>query len=156
HTMLIVVVIQTRRDVQAVIRGRNGGLGPLRGFLAGILPAVAVLRFAAFWVVWAFSVANGFPPAPSLAAASAALLVVSRIAWIVVVGALDKSFEHANPHVETVLSGSASRYRTVLRYLINIVFAIGTIVALLEAWGVDALGWFAAGTVGRRLASASL
>ncbi len=158
HLMLIVIVFQTRGTVSARIRGQvaeGGAPSSLRDLLARIWPVAATLFIATFWIVWALSVANGFQRALTFLAITAAVLAVSRILWIVVVGALDRSFEQANPRIEAMLNSGAERYQALLRQLVNILFVIGTAIALLEAWGVDALGWFDDGTVGRRLASAA-
>lgn len=159
HLLLIVVVLQTRETVSSRIRGTatpEEGHGSIRAFLAEIWPYAATFVIAAFWVVWALSVANGFQRAVKFLAISAAVLAVSRLLWIVLVGALDRSFERESNHLGALTTVGVERYHALFRRMINVVFLFATGIALLEAWGIDALDWFAAGTVGRRFASAAI
>lgn len=159
HLLLIVVVLQTRHTVSARIRGTataDEGSGSIRAFLAEIWPYAATFIIAAFWVVWALSVANGFQRAVKFLAISAAVLATSRLLWILVVGILDRSFERESNHLEALTTGGVERYHALFRRLINVVFIFATGIALLEAWGINAMDWFAAGTVGRRFASAAI
>jgi len=52
------------------------------------------------------------------------------------------------------LEARANRYVPGLRATVSGVVAIVTVLALLEVWGVDAIGWFSDSRVGRRLVSA--
>lgn len=158
HLLLILVVLQTRKTVSSRIRGTatSEAHGSIRAFLAEIWPYAAIFVIAAFWVVWALSVANGFQRAVKFLAISAAVLAVSRLLWIVLVGALDRSFERESNHLGALTTVGVERYHVLFRRMINVVFVFATGIALLEAWGVDALAWFAAGTVGRRFASAAV
>lgn len=156
HLMLIFLVIRTRATARHWIRGQEDDqdADALRAFLAQVWPFAASLLIAAFWVVWALSVDNGFQRAVKFLALTAATLAVSRILWILVIGLLDRSFERANPRIEAVLTTGAEYYQTLLRRLINLLFAIGTTIVLFEVWGIRALDWFADGTIGRQVASA--
>jgi len=159
HLLLIIVVLRTRHTVSARIRGTASpeeGHGSIRAFLAEIWPYAATFIIAAFWVVWALSVANGFQRAMKFLAISAAVLAASRLLWILVVGALDRSFERESAHLESLTTGGVERYHSLFRRLINVVFVFVTGIALLEAWGVNAMDWFTPGTVGRRFASAAI
>src|SRR5690606_6246142 len=48
----------------------------------------------------------------------------------------------------------AEQYYPLLRWLVSLVITVATLVALLQAWGLNALQWFAPGTIGSSLASA--
>lgn len=157
HLMLIALVFATRTQAQAAIRGsgdHTGRLRPVRAFLAEIWPFAATAIILTFWVVWALGVPNGFQRAIHFLAVTAAVLAGARLLWILLVGALDRSFERANPRIEHALSSGAERYHAWLRWLINVVVGVATFVILFELWGLEAFSWFAAGTVGRRLLSA--
>ena len=161
HLLLIAVVLQTRHTARKLIRGTTPsaseeGHGSVRAFLAEIWPYAATFIIAAFWVVWALSVENGFQRALKFLAISAAVLAVSRLLWILVVGVLDRSFERENTHLEALTTVGVERYHALFRRLINVVFVVATGIALLEAWNIDAMDWFASGTVGRRFASAAV
>lgn len=158
HLMLIALVFATRVPAQAAIRGQDdhaGPLRPVRAFLADIWPFAATAVILTFWVVWALGVANGFQRAIHFLAVTAAVLAGARLLWILLVGALDRSFERANPRIENALSSGAERYHAWLRWLVNIVVGVATVILLFEFWGLEAFSWFAAGTVGRRLLSAA-
>ena len=163
HIMLIVVVIQSRHTVTAFLRGpdtapaehsRRSGLSTLRAFLAEIWVVLAVVFIAAMWLVWALSVANGFQRVIHFIAATAAVLVVARILSLIAFGLLDSGFSRLDPLLEDRPAAATSRYRALLRVAVYFVIGVGTILALLEVWGLPVLSWFATGTVGRRLASA--
>ncbi len=158
HLMLIALVFATRERTQAAIRGTGdhaGRLRPVRAFLADLWPFAATAVIITFWVVWAMGVPNGFQRAIHFLAITAAVLAGARLLWILLIGALDRSFERANLRIENVVTSGAERYHAWLRILVNIIVIAATVVILLEMWGLEAFSWFGSGTVGRRLLSAA-
>lgn len=160
HIMLITVVIQTRHPMQAYLRGDHtdasgSGRSSLRAFVAEIWPATAVFLIAAFWVVWALSVTDGFQRALRFGITTASVLIMARLVWILIIGLLDRSFEKSQSPAGGLANPELHRYHSLLRTLISCFIYALTVVALLEAWGVNALEWFESGTVGRRLLSAA-
>lgn len=155
HVILIYLVVRTRHAMQAFLRGSNAtGASSFRSFLAEIWPAGAVFFLAAFWVVWALSVADGFTRALRFGMITAAVLIGARLVWICVIGLLDRSFERSDSAASALDAGEYHRYHTVLRTLLSWLIYVLTAVVLLEAWGFRALHWFESGTIGRRLLSA--
>lgn len=155
HLALILLVWRTRRGVAAAIRGESGDSG-LRSLLAEIWPFAATVTIAAFWVTWALSVANGFQRALQFLGVTAAVLTAGYLIWALAVGLLDRSFERAESRTGPLLNSGADRYHALSRQVLNALTCVLTFIVLLQAWGLNAFSWFAAGTVGQRLASAAL
>ncbi|WP_124081325.1 mechanosensitive ion channel family protein [Pigmentiphaga humi] len=151
HAMLIVMVIQRRHAVSHWMRGSEDS--GLRQILADIWAPVAIAVIAALWVVWALGAASGFASLLRYVWATALVMLVASVASLVLLGALDRAFSHEAPGPEAARSGRSS-YHTLAQRAVLALVMVATIIALLQVWGLHALEWFAAGTVGRRLASA--
>jgi small-conductance mechanosensitive channel len=169
HLMLIVVIVQKRGAVAAVIRGTpatrarvGAALANARGVLADIWAVLAVFLVFALWLVWALGVDDGFQRILHFAAVTAAVLVGMRLFAIVAQGAIDSAFSHAGADAAEGAAATATataegvRYRNGLHVLLRVLLGLVTLALLLEVWGVPALCWFGAGTVGRRFAQAAL
>jgi small-conductance mechanosensitive channel len=166
HIMLIVMVIQTRHRVKALIRGTQGGIAParfagLRAFAADAWTVTAIVFIAAMWLVWALGVNNGFQRVMHFFAVSAAVLIAAHVVTIIVTGAIENGFQRTAPTAgadgaAVPLSSAALRYRRWLRGVVHATIAVLTVLILLQSWGLDVWQNFAAGTIGRRLASAML
>lgn len=161
HIMLIVLVVRSRARIAAFIRGpivhegaTRSGLTVLRHFLAEVWVFLAVVFIAALWLVWALSVENGFQRVIHFVAVTAGVLVVARLLAIVLFGLLDSGFSRIDPLLADRPAASGSRYRSVLRFFVTVLLLLATGLALLQVWGAPISVWFAADTVGRRLASA--
>ena len=85
---------------------------------------------------------------------------VALITTVLVLGVLGRLAGISEDESEPLPAGSDLRSRLVaqyypwLRWLVSLVITAVTLVALLETWGVNALQWFAPGTIGSMLASA--
>jgi moderate conductance mechanosensitive channel len=158
HLLLVVVTLRCRRIVASFIRapaGRSGFLPILRNRFADVWHYVAIFANLALWAIWAFRIPNGYSVVAYYASVAIFILVVARVAWAVAVGGVDRAFHPGSGF----LAGSptaevlAARYRPVLRLALSTIIAVIAIGALLETWGVDALGWFDSGHVGAILLS---
>jgi small-conductance mechanosensitive channel len=158
HLLLVVVTLRCRRIVASFIRapaGRSGFLPILRNRFADVWHYVAIFANLALWAIWAFRIPNGYSVVAYYASVAILILVVARVAWAVAVGGLDRAFHPGSGF----LAGSptaevlGARYRPVLRVALSAIIVVIAIGALLEAWGVDALGWFDPGHVGAILLS---
>lgn len=165
HLGLIFLVFRFRHPVGLWIAGptdRLGAVHALRQWLAGVWPLVAAALIMGVWVIWALRIEDGFTKLLEFIAISAAILVLGRLAAVLVLGALgrlagisEEDEAEAGPVSPGNLRGQLiGQYYPVLRWLVSLVITLATLVALLEAWGVDALQWFAPGTIGSSLASA--
>ena len=159
HLLLVVVVLQNRRAVAERIRApadRTGSIARLRNFLADTWHYIAIFYVLALWLVWAFEVRNGYARLLHVFAVTAAILLVSRLVTIVLLGALDRGLR-LRPDVATrfpELQARAHRYHPILRGVISAVMALLTLFALCQSWGLDVRLWFFAGSLGGQAVSA--
>jgi hypothetical protein len=158
HLMLVVVTLRYRRVVASFIRapaGQSGFLAILRNRFADVWHYVAIFANLALWAIWAFSIPSGYSVVAYYASVAILILAGARAAWAVAVGGLDRAFHPGSgflaghPNAEIL----AARYHPVLRLALSTIIAIVAIGALLETWGVDALGWFDSGRLGAVLLS---
>ena len=165
HLSLIMLVFRFRHPVGVWVAGpadRDGAMHALRQWLAGVWPLVAAVLIMGVWVVWALRIEDGFTRLLEFIAISAAVLVLGRLAAVLALGALGRlagisedSETEPEPADQLGLRGQlVGRYYPLLRWLVSLVISVATLVALLEAWGLEALQWFAPGTIGSSLASA--
>ena len=161
---LVRIVLQQRQAVAAVLRApplepeerpdrSRLMLRALRDRLAEIWHVIVILWLFAGWMVWALALENGFER------------LLKGTLWTLLIAALAKGLdegigrllEHAlHPGPETArrypgLEARAATYVPALRAVVSVAVACGTLVLLLETWGLDALDWFAVGTLGSRL-----
>ena len=163
HLGLIFLVFRFRQPVAAWIAGAPDGEGArhaLRQWLAGVWPLLGSVLIMGAWVVWALRIEDGFTRLLEFIGLSAAILVLGRLAAVLALGALGRLAGADDDEAEQTVQdpGLGSRllaqYYPLLRWLVSLVIALVTLIALLEAWGLDALYWFAPGTIGSSLASA--
>ncbi|OZI61732.1 mechanosensitive ion channel domain-containing protein [Bordetella genomosp. 11] len=165
HLSAVVLILKLRRPVRHALRAAPGAAGPLavaRNWFAEAWAIIAIVLVMGVWVVWAMGVQNGFPKLIHFVLISAAVLVVARLLAILILGSLGRLFsagregdrgDDAYPRGAVRLS---ERYYPWTRGLVSVFLTLCTIVVLFESWGVDALSWFASGSLGRSLASAAL
>lgn len=152
HTMLIVMVVQRRRQVSHWIRGqeREG----LRAVLANVWAPTAIVVIAGLWVVWALGTASGLSQLLHYVWRTALVMLAATVLSMILLGALDRAFYSDTPAAGDGQPGRRP-YQTLAQRVVMILVFAATAIALLEVWGVHALDWFETGTVGRRLVSAT-
>lgn len=143
--LVVVFVLQNRVPVAARIRGegKTGRAARLRDRFADIWHVLAVIYVAAIYGVWALGMEGGFQ---YLARATAVTVVILIAARLIMTG-LDRLLERGLAIRQDVrdrfptLEERANRYFPAMRLLLR--WAVGLIaaLALLETWGVGALGW---------------
>ena len=143
--LTVVFFLQNRVPVAAWIRGEGKARRArrLRDRFAGIWHVLAVLYVAAIYGVWVLGIEGGFQYLARATAVSAVILVASRLVMTGVDRLLKRGFAIRQDVRERfpALEERANRYLPALRLLLR--WAVGLIaaLALLETWGVDALGW---------------
>ncbi len=107
------------------------------------------------WFVWALGVDDGFQKLVHILANTALILIVARVVLIVGLGMLGRTLQQ-NGDALSIVSQRAQHYYPLLQKVVTWVVGIVTILALLQAWGFDVLGWLRHGTLGPRLFSAAV
>ncbi len=166
HLSAVVLVLKLRRLIRQALRAAPDAQGPLavaRNWLAEAWAVIAIVLIMGVWVVWAMGVEDGFPKLIHFVLLSAAVLVVARLVAILILGSLGRLFSagrDAQHGDDATAPGGAARlserYYPWTRGLVSVLLTLCTIVVLFESWGIDALGWFASGSLGRSLVSAAL
>jgi len=161
HIMLIIMVLQRRREVESWLRGQPGESRSfwheLKTRLASVWHIQAIILIVMVWIVYATEISNGIGHPLHLILVTMGLLILFRIVLIVILGGLDKLFAlGTNTQSGTryaLISARAMRYHTPLRTLVNIGMGVIFFLVLFQSWGVDAWSWFQVGGLGGRLIS---
>lgn len=161
HLMLIVIVLQKRRAVAARIRPPADAHGPvasMRNVFAAIWHWVAIFYLVALWLVWAIGLRNRFAVLIRFCVVTAIVIALGWLCNRVIWRLIERHIRIADDLAETLpgLERRARHYLHGLRSLISIVVGIIGFVIVLELWGVDAFSWFADGSLGGRVLSASV
>ena len=158
HLLVIFVILRSRRAIASFIRapeGHHGLVSLLRNRFADVWQYVAIFVNLALWAVWALRIQNGYSLIAYYAFATIVVLAVARAASAAAFGGLDRALRVSSgfvgryPNMEVL----ANRYHPALRRAVSMIIAIVAVLVLLEAWGVDALAWFASGRIGASLVS---
>ncbi len=143
--MAVVFLLQNRVPVATWIRGEGkaGGARRLRGQFADIWHVLAVIYVFAIFGVWILGVAGGFQYMARATAVSVVILVVTRLFTVGLDRLVERGFAIRQELRERfpTLEGRANRYLPATRLLLRWTVALIAALALLETWGVDALGW---------------
>ncbi len=157
--LLAIWVLRSHRAVARRLRaapGAGGGVARWRQWLASAWHYLALIAIIAAWMLWAAGVRNGLGGLRVLIG-TIAILVGARLAAIVGLGLVDRG-ARLGPELARRSPGvaaRAARYHAVARVAVTAVVAIATALALLQAWGANAVAWFEPGRIGARLASAA-
>ncbi len=159
HGMLIVVVLQSRHAVANRLRARHratGLLAAMQNHFAAQWHLVAIFYIVALWLVAAAEIRDGYSRLLHFFVVTTAVVLVSRLVTIVLLGGLDRVID-LNPATSErypQLQLRLHRYQPVLRMVLLLIIAACTLVALVEAWGFGAIHWFGDGHLGERVLSA--
>ena len=161
HIAMAILLLRLRGPVARAIAAAPDAHGPVaaaRNWLARVWVLFAVVFVLGAWVVWALGVEDGFPKLLHFIGVSAGILIVARIFTILVQGALGRVFRHdeSRATANDARSRLARRYYPIINRLVSFFIAVFTLIALLQAWGLDAIKWFTEGGVGRSLTSATV
>src|SRR5262249_3884278 len=118
---------------------------------------LAVFLNLGLWTVWALRIQNGYSLLLHYAFWAIVIAALARAAWIAATGALERVL-HVVPAADRryrEIETRAIRYYPALRGLLLTVIIGAAAIALLEAWGIDALPWFRSGAIGGGLLSAA-
>ncbi|MGI4861502.1 MAG: mechanosensitive ion channel domain-containing protein [Janthinobacterium lividum] len=163
HISVVILIFHVRKPIGeriAASEGAHGAVAGVRNWLADVWAYFAAFVVMAIWVVWALGVEDGFPKLVHFIGVSVGVVIAARLLAILALGALGRAF-----HADTEAPGAASsgsrgrlaeRYYPLVRSVVSAIIVICAVIALLQVWGFNAIGWFTHGSVGRSLASAAL
>ncbi len=162
--LLVRLVLQQREAVASALRANplEPGEVPdrtrlmLRGFrnrLAETWHVMVILWLVAGWAVWALALENGFQR-----------LLWGTVLTLLIIGAakaLDEGFIRVSERLLDPthdlakrwpgLPARAATYVPPVRAAVSVLIGAAATVLMLETWGLGALAWFSAGTLGNRL-----
>ena len=159
HLCLVVMVLQKRRQVAAVIRARQaatGAMAVLRNRLAAVWHIIAVFYLVALWLVWAFDVQDGFVQLIRIFISTVVIGTLARFASLSANGMMDRALR-VDPDVAARFPGleaRAKRYQPIGRAVLSGIVTGIAFVVLFQAWGFDSFSWFTAGALGGRVVRA--
>ncbi|MFM2130670.1 MAG: hypothetical protein RL477_2216, partial [Pseudomonadota bacterium] len=113
--------------------------------LAGVWHIAAFAYVAAVYLVWLFKVKGGFEFLMIATGFTLLILIAARLAMLGVNRGLDRVMRIGSDMNGRLpgLEARANRYMTVLRALARWAVGLVAAVLILNAWGVDTLGWIA-------------
>ncbi len=143
--LLVVFLLQNKTPVAAWIQGEGKaeGIGRLRDRLADIWHVLAVIYVVAIFGVWVLGIEGGFQYMAQATAVTAVILIAARLIMTTLNRLVKRGFA-IRPEIRDrfpTLEERANRYLPALRLLLRWVVGLIAAMALLETWGVDALGW---------------
>lgn len=159
--MAVIFILQNRRMVADWLEGVGGPRlahvgGRLRRRLAEIWHVLAILYVLGMFAAWAVGLQGGFAFIVRATVVSALILVAARFAIIGLGRAIDRGFA-INDDMKArfpTLESRANRYLPVLHYAVRAVVIVIATLALLQIWGIDAIGWLETAAGQRILGSA--
>ena len=143
--LVVVFVLQNRAPVAVWIRGeqKTTRSGRLREQFAEIWHVLAVIYTVSIFGVLVLSIEGGFQYLVRATAITGVIVVASRVIMTGLDQLVDRGFAIRQEVRDRfpALEDRANRYLPTMRSLLH--WAVGLIaaLALLETWGVDALGW---------------
>ena len=143
--LAVVFFLQNRVPVATWIRGEQTEqqTARLRGRLADIWHVVAVLYTVAIFGVWMLGIEGGFEYLARATAISAVILVATRLIMTGVDRLVELGFA-IRPEIRDrypTLEDRTNRYLPAMVLVLRWAVGLVVVLALLETWGVDALGW---------------
>ncbi|MEW5728271.1 MAG: mechanosensitive ion channel domain-containing protein, partial [Pseudomonadota bacterium] len=161
--MLVVFILQNRAQVAAAIRraaqrwdwGRR--LGAVTGRLADIWHVLAIAYVGAVYVVWAIPVRGGFEYILRATLLTAVILAAAALASTLIKHLIDRGFAVSQEARERFpeLEARANRYLPVLHMAFRSVVVAVTVLAILQAWGLETFSWVAS-ELGRRVLASGI
>jgi moderate conductance mechanosensitive channel len=154
--MAIIVILQNRYPVAQAIRRAaaraNGRFQSYARRLADLWHFLATLYIGAIYAVWAIPVAGGAKFMLRATVATIVILVLARTVSSLLRRSINRAFA-LSQEVKTrfpMLEPRANRYLPVLHATLRALVAIVTVLALLQAWGLETMNWIVS-DIGRRL-----
>jgi small-conductance mechanosensitive channel len=166
HLAAVMIIFRFRKPIGASIAAApeaTGSLAASRNWLAKIWVIPAASLVMGLWFIWALGIEDGFPRLMEFIAVTAAIIMAGRLVDVFVQGLVAKALHvdngaapSNNSRPSNLRSSMGERYFPLIRRLISFVVMVLTVVALLQSQGINAIDWFAPGTIGGSMTSAAL
>jgi len=156
HVFLAIMVLQKRRVIARLIRGRPDATGPMarmRLALAAMWHWIALVLIMALWVVWVVEVPHAFSWLMRFTVIAGALLIGARLLSILLSGLIDRALNVSLTRFPT-LEARLHLYHPVINGLLRFAVDALALLALLQFYGLHGLTWLARANLGQRVASA--
>lgn len=150
-TMLIILILQNRQPVADWIRA-NGPAGRLASRLRGLRTRIAdvwhilaLLYVVVIYGIWALNVRGGFEYVLRASLLTVLILVLAALVAGILKRLVDRAFSisHELRSQFPQLEPRANRYLPVLYNVLRGAVALLTLLALMQAWGINTLAWMA-------------
>ncbi|WP_316979655.1 mechanosensitive ion channel domain-containing protein [Shumkonia mesophila] len=147
--MVVVFLLQNRGAVAERIRGRPVVGQPLtaayrlRRRLADVWHVLAIVYVIGVFAVWALAIEGGFEYLFRATVASALILVAAKALAMALRRGIERGFAVGDDvkHRFPLLEARVNRYVPAIHLVLRAILYIVAGLALLQAWGLDTLGW---------------
>lgn len=147
--MIVVFILQNRAAVAEVIRGRPSPDTPLstanrlRRRLGDVWHVLAILYVIGVFAVWALNIAGGFEYLTRATVVSAVILVAAKGVAMALRRGIERGFAVSADVAARfpLLEIRVNRYVPLIHLVLRVVLYLIAGLALLQAWGIDTLGW---------------
>ncbi|HSV27977.1 MAG TPA: mechanosensitive ion channel domain-containing protein, partial [Candidatus Omnitrophota bacterium] len=161
--MLVVFILQNRAQVADALRraadrwdwGRR--MQAVTGRLADIWHVLAMGYVGAAYAVWAIPVRGGFDYMLRATLLTVAILAVAGIASAMIKRAIDRAFAVSQEAKDRfpLIEARANRYLPVLHLAFRSVVVAASLLAVLQAWGLETFTWITS-DLGRRVIASAI
>lgn len=145
--LFVALILQNRHQVANVIRGgaATGLTAQLRGTLAMFWHLLAILYIIGVYIVWVTELEGGFAFLVWRTVATLVILVAARLALYGAQHGMERLFRMPDRFREQYpgLEQRADRYRPAVTQVLKVIMMIVTVIAIAQAWGLNAAGLFA-------------
>jgi len=143
-SLIIVFLLQNRASVATWIRGNRGSrrAGRLRDRMADIWHVLAILYVLAIFAVWILGIDGGFQFLSRATVVTGIILIAAKLITTGLDRAVQRGFAISQEVKDRfpTLEERANRYLPAMRHLLRWLLGLIAAMALLETWGINALG----------------
>ncbi len=144
--MLIMFILQQRKEVTAWLKGSQAGSGAIAGVrarLAEIWHVLAIFYVAGCWFIFVLDIEGGFGFLARATVLTLLILAGTRLAILLLGQAIERGFrlDEETRQRFPLLQERANRYLPVLRAVLSTGIGLLSLLLLLEVWGAEPFGW---------------
>ena len=159
NLFLVTIILQRRAAIAGWIHARpdaSGAIALLRNRASRVWHILAIFYLLALWAAWALDIPGGVNRILWLVFASFGIIVIGRLLGAVTAAGLERTLRLPTELAERYpgLESRLGAYHPLLRGVIHGILTALVLLALLEIWGWDALGWLTTGPLGQQLLTA--